>query len=150
MNEIHIFNKRLCLIIAFTAILVGGIIYYLFLPDVLFVKAIDNVLPFSIHFSVSTTSPVIVVLRYYLFDFLWALSLTSCISLFYDNFHIKSLLMIFSTVSITEIVLELIQLSAYIPGHFDYRDIVVELSADIITLSVLYFVSRYEAIKRRK
>lgn len=51
---------------------IGALIYYIFLPDVYFVRMIDCLLPYSIHVSYPSQLMCLRVLRNYSFDFIWA------------------------------------------------------------------------------
>lgn len=59
----------------------GAVIYYLVLPDVLFVKQIDLLLGKAMHFEVANDISVVKFIRNYFLDMLWAYALVFALSL---------------------------------------------------------------------
>ena len=137
-------DKLLCVLFTLTFVIIGGIMYYLFVPDVVFVRSIDTLLPYSFHISLNLSVPIIRIMRYYIFDFLWASAFTACVLSFFEVFSKKTIYEVVSVTTITEIILEFIQLSSLIPGHFDIWDIITEVCVNAFTLFILYIFSRFK------
>lgn len=107
-------------------LLVGGVLYYLFCPNVYFVKLIDLVLGGGIHISY-TSSIWRKLARNYLFDFFWAYSFTSAMSAIVNNkvFRIVVSILFICT-------LEILQKFFTKLGTFDFVDLLVEICAIFI------------------
>lgn len=118
---------------------IGALIYYIFLPDVYFVRMIDCLLPYSIHVSYPSQLMCLRVLRNYSFDFIWAFALSSCLFIYLDVKDRGSGVKAFWGIALFEIAMELSQLLSIFPGTFDICDIFVELIANII---VIFFINR--------
>lgn len=107
-------------------IFIGGAIYYLFCPDVDFVKRIDVLAGGGIHFLLVGRGIILLIIRNYIFDALWAYSLMNCFLLILEGTRNgRGIAIICAT--ILSIVIETIQMSDYIYGTFDYMDIIIEI-----------------------
>ena len=113
---------------------IGALIYYIFLPDVHFVQIIDSFLPCSIHVSYPSQIIGLRVLRNYLFDFIWAFALSSCLFIYLEVKDKGGGIKLLLGMALFEIIMELSQLSHILPGTFDICDILVELVANIIVI----------------
>lgn len=113
-------------------ILLGGIIYYLLCPNVVFVKRIDTITNLNIHFIVQFDShPILKFIRYYMLDMLWAYSLT--ISLAYllrKEATILFILILFS------FFIESLQYINFAMGSFDLFDVFFEIITGIIAIFI--------------
>ena len=141
MNSENEMLKNLRKLITYTVfpLILGSLIYYLFFPNVIFVRIIDSYLPFHVHFSLPSHPWVICFLRNYFFDFIWALAMTECVYFVLNIKNKHSGLILFAGILAFEIFLEAIQISEYLPGTFDVGDIFIEMFASII---VIFFINR--------
>lgn len=118
-------------------IVAGGIIYLITSPDAYVTRAVWTIARIENPFAgiVIEEQPFIIrFARYYLCDFLWALSLFQSIVILLGDDHTR---MAIGIGSIFCMVCEFSQLTAMIPGTFDVNDLLVELSAGVITLMSL-------------
>lgn len=121
----------------FIPLLIGGVIYYIFAPNVIFVKTINPFLgirhPFSI---IAPHNYVWQFIRYYLLDMLWSYSLV--ISLFFmQSNDCVSIGKVFLIACVFSLLLETLQLLSTSWGTFDWLDIVFEILAEGIAVIVL-------------
>lgn len=124
-------KKEFILLNVIAPVLIGAIIYYLFFPEAVFVRLIDNLLGSSYHIPVNVDNILIKLIRFYLLDFLWAYALMSAVILIFKNDS-----RVFVIILIFEIVLELIQLLPSIRGTFDVCDIGIEIFASIFVIKL--------------
>ena len=124
-------KKEFILLNVIAPVLIGAIIYYLFFPEAVFVRLIDNLLGSSYHIPVNVDNILIKLIRFYLLDFLWAYALMSAVILIFKNDS-----RVFVIILIFEIVLELIQLLPSIRGTFDVCDIGIEILASILVIKL--------------
>ena len=124
-------KKEFILLNVIAPVLIGAILYYLFFPEAVFVRLIDNLLGSSYHIPVNVDNILIKLIRFYLLDFLWAYALMSAVILIFKNdSRVVVIILIF------EIVLELIQLLPSIRGTFDVCDIGIEILASIFVIKL--------------
>ena len=124
-------TKEFILLNVIAPVLIGAILYYLFFPEAVFVRLIDNLLGSSYHIPVNVDNILIKLIRFYLLDFLWAYALMSAVILIFKNDS-----RVFVIILIFEIVLELIQLLPSIRGTFDVCDIGIEILASILVIKL--------------
>lgn len=124
-------KKEFILLNVIAPVLFGAILYYLFFPDAVFVRLIDNLLGSSYHIPVNVDNILIKLIRFYFLDFLWAYALMSAVILIFKNDS-----RVFVIILIFEIVLELIQLLPSIRGTFDVCDIGIEILASIFVIKL--------------
>ena len=124
-------KKEFILLNVIAPVLIGAILYYLFFPEAVFVRIIDNLLGSSYHIPVNVDNILIKLIRFYLLDFLWAYALMSTVILIFKNDS-----RVFVIILIFEIVLELIQLLPSIRGTFDVCDIGIEILASILVIKL--------------
>ena len=119
-------------------LIAGGIIYYLFFPEVFFVKALDMLLPGrGIHIVVDTDDGLARILRYYLFDIIWAYSLTVLICRMTIG-EVKNGWPVLAGLVIFEVFMESIQLMPCVYGTFDVCDIAAEIIVSILVIKYYY------------
>ena len=126
---------HLFLVYVVAPIFLGAVLYYIFCPDVWFVKKLDIIFGlYGCHVFFPFSNIFIKFLRFYLMDFLWAFSLMALIWItFYDmGIHKLTILVIGF-----EIAMEFIQLFPHISGTFDIFDIAVEIIANILVIYLL-------------
>ena len=124
-------KKEFILLNVIAPVLIGAILYYLFFPEAVFVRLIDNLLGSSYHIPVNVDNILIKLIRFYFLDFLWAYALMSAVILIFKNDR-----RVFMIILIFEIVLELIQLLPSIRGTFDVCDIGIEILASILAIKL--------------
>lgn len=124
-------KKEFILLNVIAPVLIGAILYYLFFPEAVFVRLIDNLLGSSYHIPVNVDNILIKLIRFYLLDFLWAYALMSAVILIFKNDS-----RVFVIILIFEIFLELIQLLPSIRGTFDVCDIGIEILASIFVIKL--------------
>ena len=109
-------------------ILVGGILYLFFCPDVFFVKKVDDILNISRNENVLKESVLGEMIRNYLFDIVWAYSLTNTLLIICGRDR-KSKRIAIVIAALMSIGMELLQLMECIGGTFDIVDVLVEIVA---------------------
>ena len=124
-------KKEFILLNVIAPVLIGAILYYLFFPEAVFVRLIDNLLGSSYHIPVNVDNILIKLIRFYFLDLLWAYALMSAVILIFKNDS-----RVFVIILIFEIVLELIQLLPSIRGTFDVCDIGIEILASIFVIKL--------------
>lgn len=117
-------------------LLFGGFIYYIFYPDVWFVSAIDGITGFDRHINLDTNIFAARIIRYYLFDVLWAYSLTFAVYRLvgFEYSHLVILL----GLAIFESVMEILQIIPILPGTFDIGDILFEVCTSILVINIFF------------
>lgn len=128
-------------------IFIGGIIYYVLSPNVIFVKAIDSMIGGGIHFDISITDNVILnFVRNYFLDMLWSYALVFAV--FYltgnDTAHLKKILLLVFAFSAA---MELLQLTTVAEGTFDVVDILAELLAEVFAVIIIKVTNKKEELK---
>lgn len=121
--------KKIFFLNVVVPLFVGTILYYLFCPDVYFVKQIDLLINFDIHFECPNNNLIFDIIRFYLFDFLWAYSLMTTSLIFMKPRNVKYLFLI---VSFFEIIFEILQIIPTVNGTYDIFDIFIEILANIL------------------
>lgn len=115
----------------------GGILYYFFCPDTLFVMKIDSILDVAVHFPLRTGENIILsLLRSYLFDVLWAYSLVFILYFSQKN-DTHKVIRSFMIAWILGILMEFAQLRGLCAGTFDVADIVVEFWAGMAAVFII-------------
>ena len=122
-------------------LIAGGLLYYLFFPNVSFVRTADSYLPFTIDRSVFSL-PFPGFIRNYAFDLLWAYSLTFSIFLIVRDSPKRSCIVCFLTIPVI-LFSEVVQLLPCISGTFDPLDITIELIACFIAIKILNVKERH-------
>lgn len=133
-----IFSKKKVFLIAniIIPVIIGGFLYYMISPDVIFVEVIKKLL-----YSNGVTSagkylgPVGIFVRFYLLDMLWGYSLV--FALYFCVGDDVAILKVFVLAFVFSIGMEVLQLIPVAPGFFDIWDIVVECIAEAIATLVL-------------
>lgn len=140
-------NKIGLLINIMIPIFLGAIIYYLFSPDVLFVKKIDSIIGPDYHIKILLNDNLIFIfIRNYLLDMLWAYALVIALFFVIGN-NTVSVLKILSIAFSFTVILEILQITPIAEGTFDFYDIVVEFLAEVIAVLI---IKKYFLEERRK
>lgn len=116
-------------------IFVGGLIYYLFCKDVLFVKTIDEIVGLKFEIGLKSEALIFRLIRNYLLDMLWAYSLTFLITLILKPCGKKIFICALISVA-TGTLLELLQLFNLTSGVFDVWDIFTESLSSLFAVLV--------------
>jgi len=126
MKKKGISPKVFLLISAIFPIWLGGIIYYLFCPEVIFVKELDSLLGGRPAFSFGLCqSTILCFLRCYALDCIWAYSLTLILYLIIGNrAHTVGVCLLSSI--ILGALLEALQLFGIAAGTADLLDVLAE------------------------
>ena len=115
----------------------GAVIYYLFSPDVIFVKLIDEIIGCGVHFDiVSQGNWALNILRYYVLDILWAYALVFALYFISGN-ETANLKKIFFITFVFSMAMEFLQLTPLAEGTFDISDIICEFFAEGIAVFVI-------------
>lgn len=134
------------LILGIGSLLAGAVLYFMFCPDVWFVQKISNFLNLSRDTYWILDSRLLLFLRFYLFDFLWAFSLNIFLFILIGN-NAKSIVLSMLITTVVGIIMELFQLWNLASGTFDRWDILAELTGAIVSAIIIYFIwrrKRYE------
>lgn len=128
-------KNKIRILLVVLPLIIGGMGYYIYFPNVYFVKGVDSIVPISFHLPYEVHG-IWKVLRNYGFDFLWAVAFSAGISFFYNEW--KTLIRKgFALVLVLEFGMELIQLFPNITGTFDICDIIVEFVANVLVILLL-------------
>ncbi len=115
----------------------GGLLYYLFCPDISFVRWLDARLGGGVHFyTLFPANRAVLWVRYYLFDILWAYALTHVCHLIFDN-NAHSYLWCIAVTTLFGAMMEAGQLIGLARGTFDCFDIVWESVGAIIAALII-------------
>ena len=118
-------------------VIIGSVVYYLFFPDVLFVRMIDSIVGSGVHLEINISSRMAMIIRYYLFDVLWAYSLT-CLITGIIGTDCPNRKLVLAGIILFETIMETIQLAPGINGTFDVCDIVVEAVVSILVINYFF------------
>lgn len=118
-------------------IFIGGVIYYIMSPNVLFVKLIDGLIGESLHiFQVYEDNVILRVIRNYFLDVLWGYALVFALFLVFGNDTAK-LKIIFILACIFTATMEFLQLSSIVRGTFDVWDIATMFLSEVLAVFVI-------------
>ena len=131
---------------AFMPIVLGGLIYYLISPDVVFVKNIDAFLDWDRHLdSIMAGSIMMKFVRNYLLDMMWAYAFVFTLFFIMGN-KTAELLKILTITTVFSAGIEILQLTPFVRGTFDILDIIAEFFAGIAA----GFIIKYNFHKEEK
>lgn len=132
-------------------IVVGGVIYYLISPDVIFVKKIDSILGNIINIHVALPDNIItMIIRNYLPDMMWGYALVFALFFIMGN-NAANISKIFIMTGVFSAILEMLQILPYIYGTFDIFDICVEVLAEAVAVFIIYTIYlREESLNENK
>lgn len=118
-------------------ILVGAVIYYLFSPNVIFVKWLDKIIGCAIHFDYILENVLLVrIIRFYFLDMLWGYALVFALYLILGN-NTASLKHIFCISFVFSAFMEILQLTSFANGTFDFMDIFFEFIAEMFAVFII-------------
>lgn len=135
-------TKKYILISVILPLAIGGFFYYLFCPEVLFVKKLDAVLKNGFHICGRVHfDGVGRLIRNYLPDLLWAYALAAVIYLFIDNNARAAMWSVLGALLIGAFM-EILQKAGVAPGTFDYWDMVVECIGAVLGATIIKILWR--------
>ncbi len=135
-------KKLFSLISVIAPLIMGGIFYYIFCPEVYFVKIIDNCINLNMHITSEVCENMwFRILRNHLFDYLWAYAFTNALFLVFDNNN-KGILGSCICSVLVGSVLEGLQLVGMVSGTFDIRDILFEMLGAITATFIIKIIRR--------
>jgi hypothetical protein len=118
-------------------ILIGGSLYYLVSPDVIFVQQTDNFLGIGFHVAdIGKDFFVMKFIRNYLLDMMWSYALIFALFALDDN-NTANLLKIFPGAFSFSTIMEFLQLTPIAKGTFDVCDIAAEFLAEVIAVFII-------------
>ncbi len=129
-------NKKVLLVAnIIVPLLLGALLYFIVAPDVIFVNVLGSFMGSETAVVSQPETFLDYFVRYYMMDMLWGYSLVFTLFLCLgNNAAIKKVFIIafvFST------VMELLQLTAIVPGVFDVWDILMEGIAEAIAAFII-------------
>lgn len=105
---------------------VGFIIYLIYNPNVYIIRFCTSICPSVQQLHVNNGGGMLEkIIRNYACDFLWAYALTAGVFL-WENYFERSARYAMSLSITFAFFIEIIQVSSYVPGTFDYIDLLVE------------------------
>lgn len=115
----------------------GMLFYYIFSPDVIFVKKLDEITSGGFHIDINGKSNFLIsFIRNYALDMIWAYSLVYALFLFTDK-KLSELIGVIVVAFIFSTTIEFLQLTKYVKGTFDIYDVVLEAVAEIIAFTLI-------------
>ena len=131
---------------AFMPIVLGGLVYYLISPDVIFVRKIDAFLGWDRHSNnIMASSMMMKFVRNYMLDMMWAYALVFTLFFIMGN-KTAELLKILMIATVFSAGIEILQLTSVVRGTFDILDIIAEFFAEIAA----GFIIKYNFHKEEK
>ena len=127
-------------------ILIGGISYYIFSPEVIFVRKIDEISGIFLHVDVSE-NPLLILIGDFAYDALWAYALLFAVYLILGNQN-KYLLLSLAVSFVFSSGMEILQVTPFFPGTFDVLDIAIQVFAEL--LAVFINLKKYGGIAYEK
>ena len=115
-------------------ILLGGICYYIFSPDVIFVRRIDAISGLYLHIDVSG-KPILNLIGDFAYDALWAYALLFAVHLILEN-KTKHLALALVIAVVFSTGMELPQITPFFPGTFDVLDIAIQVFAEFTAVFI--------------
>lgn len=129
-------RKAVILLHVLIPILLGAVIYAIVSPDVLFVKKLEELTGWSLHFFPGHKILIIQFIRNYFLDMLWAYALFfAFFFIIGDNTAGLRITCIVTVICV--VVMEVLQLTPFVSGTFDMWDIFVELLAAAIAVFII-------------
>lgn len=123
-------------------LLTGAVLYYLLSPDVLFVRQIDSIIGNGMHFDCSAADcGVFQFIRCYIPDMLWSHALVFSLYAILGN-STANLKRIFIMAFVFSVIMELLQLTPFAAGTFDWFDIVFEVLAEGFAVLIIKNILR--------
>lgn len=130
-------KKNFLILNILAPLLIGGLIYYFISPDVIFVKQMDTWIGGGIHLTVMTKRFWLTAfLRNYLLDMLWGYALVYVLFFVFDD-KTAGLSKSFLLAAGFSALMEVLQLTAIVPGTFDSYDILAEILVELLAVFII-------------
>lgn len=127
-------------------IIIGATIYYLTVPNVIFVRYIDDFFGICFHINyLSTKNVIIIFLRNYLMDMLWGYALVFSVFFVLGN-NKADIMKGFVIAFAFSVVMEILQLLPACKGTFDMFDIVFMFFAEVAAVFIIRRLTMKEEI----
>lgn len=116
-------------------VIAGAVIYYLFCPNVIFVRALDCIFAkmAEIRNICSVNINAVSFFRNYFLDMLWSYALVFAVFIFLKESR-NSLRKTFVITAVFAALLELMQAIPAVSGTFDWLDILAEILSEVIAI----------------
>lgn len=125
---------------------IGAIVYYLFSPEVIFVKQVDEIIGCRMHLNLLFHDNIVLqAIRFYVLDMLWAYALVFAIEFIIGN-NTANLKTVFGVAFLFSTTMEILQLTTLAKGTFDVWDIICEFVAEVIAVFIIKYTLE-EAVK---
>lgn len=122
-------------------VLFGAIIYLLFRENTLFSGFVRRFVPFPKVPTNALPNKIGLFIRYYLADMAWAYALTFAIGAIFEGD--KRQILLSGTISIGfEALIEGFQKTKWIPGTFDWKDILLETATSVVAIILIKKMKR--------
>ena len=142
MKEKSVVDKKLILLNVLIPLSLGTIFYYIFSPEVFFVKCIDALLGGGYHVSLSDMESVVLgIIRNHVLDMLWAYALVFAVFCVIGN-NETVLLKSFGIAIFFSLLMELLQITSFVKGTFDMWDIVLAFVAEGVAVLIIKILLR--------
>lgn len=140
--------KRIILCVVLPLV-VGGLLYYIFFPEVIFVKKLDSITNIDMHIILpGLFSKPLRIFRNYFFDLLWAYALACVIYLFIEN-NARANIWSICGATMLGALLEMLQLFGVTLGTFDIWDIIVECGGAVAGVIIIKTTRRKKQNEER-
>lgn len=120
-------------------LLLGSVIYYLYSPDVLFVRSIDSTTNLNFHIKIDGSVWVFLFVRNFFLDMLWAYALVFMLYYLIGN-NTANLRKIFLIAFSLSVAMEILQITPIVEGKFDLCDIAVEFLAEVVAVFIIKII----------
>jgi len=121
----------------FLPLVVGGLFYFIFCPEVFWVRRLDILLHINGGFRTGFKQSLLIrICRNHLLDFLWLFAMNNTFFLIYNASRHAILLSSLSSISIG-VGFEMLQYFRVVAGTYDVIDILVEGSAALISALII-------------
>lgn len=120
-------------------LLLGSAIYYLYSPDVLFVRSIDSTTNLNFHIKIDGSVWVFLFVRNFFLDMLWAYALVFMLYYLIGN-NTANLRKIFLIAFSLSVAMEILQITPIVEGTFDLCDIAVEFLAEVVAVFIIKII----------
>lgn len=139
-------KKKYLLLNCIVPLFLGGILYYLYSPEVYFVKGLDYIIGMQRQtITRQEMTPVMRVIRYWGADMLWSYALLFSLHFITDNKTVSTE-KLFCIAALFTCATEVAQCIPGSSGTYDVCDIVVEWTALVIAVIII----KYYDLRRRK
>ena len=136
----HVFFWLLIIVLP---LMIGLLVYLFFRQDSLIAQLVLKRIHIPAISFGETNSIVVLFIRYYLSDLMWAISLTSAMALIIGH-KLRDLVIVFVIALSTEFLVEFLQMPRILTGSFDILDLLTEAVGSIISIIIIFFYYKKE------